>query len=321
MISLLQFIYKKAFDNNNDNDSCKEKIESETIIAENLLAELDDLRQSNEEKREEQGNLIIEDEGCFYKTGTVTTVNNEYIVIENKYMCEIKSVIPKDLKKGDKVYYIAYKINKNDELKIKRIEYIIENAWENETCETENLNVGLNTDSENKEEIDSKTFTDQTDEKLNINTDNSDKIVEIRKINKRTVIGKVIKRQGREIHLEDGMSVSLDKIICEFVPYNGDWVKLECIVEVDTNSPNLTGEILEVESIAPLRQYNKLDTVTSYDESTESGVISDTVFTKAVCNPGYIPCAGDKVAVHKIESDQGVVHRWRALLVVPIEDV
>ncbi|XP_058797629.1 probable RNA helicase armi isoform X2 [Phymastichus coffea] len=291
MISLIEYVSNKLFNNENscDNIVVPDKLEE-------LLAKIDDAKQINEEIDEPQLNNIEDEEGCFYKTGTVTVLKQDYVLIDDDHICETKYVIPTDLKEGDQVYYMAYKKDKNDDLKVRKIIYKIESVWEDEEKPVHNI--------------------PKSD--LNHELNNTEK----KGMNKRIIVGKVNERKGREISLEDNTCINLDNVSAEFVPVIGDWVKLECLVEVNEDVPNFQGEILEIEEMKPLRSLQKLGKVTEYDEETSSGLIENTiVFVKTVCLAGYIPCIGDKVVVHCIESDQRIGKHWRALEVVPMEDV
>lgn len=272
-----------------------------------ILARVNEIRHVPEQIEIPQLNLVDDEAGCFYKTGTVTLVQDTYVLVDN-LVCEMKYVIPDDIKKGDEVYYLAYKINRSEELKIRKIlEKTNDKKWDvNETDHNENQQ---STDLE-------------TEPDVNLNVANSSKVDKKRSINQRTVVGKVSSRKGRQIFLEDDTCVDLDKVEADFVPFIGDWVKLDCKVEVDEERSDLKGEILQITSLSAVRQISKIGKITAYNEGTESGTIEKiVVFTKASCAPGYIPCVGDKVVVQSIESDQGVQLHWRALQVVPMEDV
>ncbi|PBC31819.1 RNA helicase armi [Apis cerana cerana] len=125
------------------------------------------------------------------------------------------------------------------------------------------------------------------------------------------IIGKVTEQPNNII-------VDLNKVQSEFIPVIGDWLKLESEVEIDEVSYNLSGEILEIKKIQPLRSKLNIGIVSYFDPIKEIGVIGkDTVFNKRICDTGYIPCVGDKVINDSIESDQGI-YTWRSLTVVPV---
>ncbi|XP_043665275.1 RNA helicase Mov10l1-like isoform X1 [Vespula pensylvanica] len=224
-------------------------------------------------------------EGCYYKTGNVTFVNDDYILIDNRYMCDATSVLIGKPKVGDMVYYLAYKKNEDNDQKICKIISVIEESWDN-------------------------TITvSQT------NIDKADILI-------RSIIGKVIRREGRKAFIDpNDICIDLDKINSEFIPVVGDWLKVESLVEVNENKTDLTGEILEISRIQPLRFKLDIDVITDYDPVKQYGTIGKSiVFNKAACESGYIPYVGDKVASDTIESDQGI-YSWRSLSVVPLVQV
>ncbi|KAK0163342.1 hypothetical protein PV327_007034 [Microctonus hyperodae] len=136
---------------------------------------------------------------------------------------------------------------------------------------------------------------------------------------KKSVVVKVMERKGRIFHCEpSNIKFNLDKINSTFVPYVGDWLTLKSLVELNEESGDLSGDILEIDEIQPLRSKIKIGLITKYDQQTGVGVVeNDTIFVKSLCKPGYIPCIGDKVVCDSIESDQGI-YTWRCLTVVPL---
>ncbi|XP_047346297.1 probable RNA helicase armi isoform X2 [Vespa velutina] len=245
------------------------------------LQKEDALTSKNEETCEE----TYDEEGSYYKTGNVTFVNDEYVLIDNCYMCETTNVLTSKPKVGDMVYYFAYKKNEDNDQKIYKIISIIEESW------------------------DDTVIVPQTN------------IVKVDILTK-TIIGKVISRKGRKVFIDpNDICIDLDKINSEFIPIVGDWLQLECLVEFDEKKTDLTGKIIEINRIRPLRSKLDINVITVYDPIKEYGTIGKTtVFNKAVCESGYIPYVGDKVASDTIESDQGI-YSWRSLTVVPLLQV
>jgi hypothetical protein len=303
MISLFKYIFNKLFYNNikSNHDNDNNKLD---INIENLLDQIKEIRQNNIDTEELTFNVTHNEQGCFYKSGIISLVNNYYVLVENKYICETKDIIPIDLKEGDKVYYIAYKVSKNEELKIHKIIDKINISWD-----TDNQTECYKKDQISKNKI---------KENLNLNVPSSDLVLNKRQLNERVILGKVNKRKGRNIFLEDNICINLNNVHSTFIPMIGDWIQLECIVEVNEDVSNFKGEILEIKSLLPLRHLRQLGKVTEYNNILKFGIIENTImFTKDVCTSGYIPCVGDKVVVQSIESDQGIQQQWRALTVVP----
>lgn len=225
-------------------------------------------------------------EGCFYKTGTVTTITADCVIIDKLYMCESVNVNVDNLKVGDRIQYMAYQRDHSEEPRIRKITSIVDDNWDTEDVQTQSADL---TQSQ---------------------------------IMKRSIVAKVMRREGRQVFLEPvNVSLNLDKVKSTFIPYVGDWLQLESLVELDENSGDLGGEVLEVDNIRPLRSKLKVGNVSSWDSHSGVGAVDkDIVFNKGSCEPGYVPCVGDKVVTDCIESDQGM-YTWRSLTVVPLVQV
>lgn len=220
-------------------------------------------------------------EGCFHRTGIITSMNPDYLIIDDKYTCKSANARVPDIEIGVKVSYVAFQRSKDEEMKITKISSVVDELWEN--CDS-------SVDNNVKNEI------------LN-----------------RVVVGQVVRREQRNVFVEPGeISFSLDEVHSEFVPLVGDWVKVRCIVRVDDTVVDYSGDVLEVDQISPLRSKLTTGIVTYYDVKSGFGTVDNNVgFNKTNCEPGYIPRTGDKVITDCIESDQGK-HTWRSLSVVPL---
>lgn len=229
------------------------------------------------------------DEGCFYKTGVITAMKDDFVLLDNKYICDMDKVAVK-VKVGDKVNYLSYQLDRNKEQKVRKIMSLCDTMWEDEHHHQE---------SSAKPE---PTIKGQMMDK--------------------TIVGKVMRREGRIVFVEPhNIDFNLDNVRSDFIPLVGDWVSLNALVEVREDAADLNGQVLEVESVRPLRSKLQTGNVTTYNLNTEVGTIDrNTIFTKAVCEPGYVPCVGDKIVTDSIESDQGVCV-WRSLTVVPLNQV
>lgn len=238
---------------------------------------------------------VVKKEGCFYTTGYITYVVDDYVLVDDHLICETVNIHlnnANNLKIGDKVYYLALQKDENTETKIKKIISIIDD---------ETWDVAEDEVTKNKRKINN----------------------EVEKpIMKRTAIGKVMRREGRKAFIEPlNIYIDLDKINSEFIPMVGDWLKLESLVEVDEDSTDLCGEILEVDRIQPLRSKLNIGIVTTYDPVKGMGTIEkNIIFNKKSCEAGYTPVVGDKVVSDSIESEQGI-YTWRSLTVVPLIQV
>lgn len=261
------------------------------------MADVDKILKDAERESIETSAVVTEDlpqqigECCFYATGIVTAIRDEYVLIDNKYLCDIHRVAI-EVKIGNKVRYLAYQLDKNKELKIHKIIDFADSTWDDDD--------------------------DDNNEQVLANLKATDSIVKGQMMN-RTLVGKVMRREGRIVFIEPhNITFNLDNVRSEFIPIAGDWVNISSLVEVSADAADLNGEVLEVDSISPLRSNLHTGTITKYDVNTGVGNIDrTTIFTKTVCEPGYVPCEGDKIVTDSIESDQGPF-AWRSLTIVPL---
>jgi len=240
---------------------------------------------------EEDTDIITEEEekldeaGCYYKTGYITQLTQNDILIDDCYIYVKNDDSTNNLKIGDKIQYKIYRRNSNEEPKIKKIICVInDQSWDNANVE-------------------------------------SKEVVHTQMMSK-SVIAKVTKREGRVIVVEpNNIRIDLSKVQSDFIPLIGDWLILESLVELSNNSTDLRDEILEVDKITPLRSKLNVGVVSKYNHENEVGLIDkEVIFHKRVCEPGYIPRVGDKVVSDSIESDQGQ-YNWRSITVVPLIQV
>lgn len=241
-----------------------------------IISRIESIRDSNVIAKTEKA---PHREGCYYKTGSVTHVATDYVLIDDDYMYERNDDLSVNLKVGDKVYYMAYLRDSDGVLKVRKIISVIEDEWDD-------LRVA------SRREACSRMIP-------------------------RSVIAKVTKRQGRIVVVEpNNIRIDLNKVRSAFIPLVGDWLTLESLVELNDRSTDMSGEILEVDSIKPLRSKLDVGIISKYD--LDVGVIDrQIIFHKQACEPGYIPCVGDKVVSDGIESDQGQ-YTWRSITVIPL---
>ncbi|XP_076298208.1 putative RNA helicase armitage isoform X2 [Lasioglossum baleicum] len=222
--------------------------------------------------------------GC-YKTGKITFVATDYVMVDNFYVCDRGTISAiNNLEVGDKVYYSTSKEGSENQCKIKII-CVIDESWDDSAAESQTELTETRTLSACK-------------------------------------IGKVIECKKRQLIVDPhDIRVNLNDVQSEFIPVIGDWLQIEADVETDSNCFDSNKEILKIKRIQPLRSKFDIGTVSSYDSVKEIGTIDkDIVFNKRICDSGYIPCVGDKVVHDSIESDQGF-YTWRSLTVVPIAQV
>lgn len=265
-------------------DKSKEEKNIDEIISRVEHAKEDaDVGADAEEGKNIEEKKTLSKEGCYYKTGSITYVSENHVLIDNCYMYEKNDDITSNLKVGDKIYYSMYLRDTNTEPKVRKIIYVIDDTWDNAYIKSK-----------------------------------EDTIIHNRMIS-RSIVAKVTKREGRIAVVEpNNIRIDLSKVQSDFIPLIGDWLTLDSLVELNDNSTDLSGEVLEVDRIKSLRSKLDIGVITKYDPQNEVGVIDKCViFHKRACEPGYIPRIGDKVVSDSIESDQGQ-YSWRSITIVPL---
>lgn len=214
-------------------------------------------------------NVDVLEYSCYHRTGIVTSVCDNGILIDNKFLYSENSL---GIAVGTTVSYVCY--TDNNETKISNLS-IVDNEW---NCVVSN---------------------------------------EQRNWCYRTVLGKVVKRDKRNVYIDtDNIVVNLNNVNSEFIPIVGDWVELEVISEIDENVTDLCGNILKVHKINPLRHKVVEGNIKTWDVSTQTGTINFNIFfdRESLC-VGYVPVLKDKVVAEIIESEQSKC-TWRALKVL-----
>ncbi|EZA47489.1 hypothetical protein DMN91_005067 [Ooceraea biroi] len=249
----------------------------ETEDINEVISRIEAKRQRNVSAKPEEA---LNGEGCYYRTGSITKVATDYVLIDDNYMYEKNDDLSINLKVGDKVYYLAYLRDPNAEPKIRKIISVLD---------------------------------DESWDAVHVKT----KRAAHNQVIPRSIIARVTKREGRIAIVEpNNVRIDLSKVQSDFIPLIGDWLILESLVELSNSSTDLSGEILEVDRIKPLRSKLDVGVISKYD--LDVGIIDrQIIFHKQACEPGYIPCIGDKVVSDSIESDQGQ-YTWRSITVVPL---
>lgn len=240
-----------------------------------------DLVDAGEKENTEEKN-IFNKEGCYQQRGIITYVDNNHVVIDERYTYEKNDDMTSNLEVGDKIIYMTYVRDPNVEPKVQKILSVINDTWDNANARSEKH------------------------------------IVHTPMI-ERNIVAKVTKREGRIAVVEPhNIRIDLSKVQSDFIPMIGDWLMIESFVEVNSNSTDLSGEVLEVDRIKSLRSKLDIGVISKYDRQNEVGIIDKRViFHKRACEPGYIPHVGDKVVSESIESDQGQCS-WRSITIVPL---
>lgn len=136
--------------------------------------------------------------------------------------------------------------------------------------------------------------------------------------NNRIIICKVDKRIDRKLYLFPGdIEVDLNNASVEFLPIVGDWLELDVKCTINENSVNLLGNLIEINSISPVRSHVVSGTISSWNSEQNTGLINKNIFYNLhSLSCGYNPVLGDRVVVQVIESEQNRCC-WRALQVIP----
>lgn len=272
--------------------------------------DIDEVRRvlSEEQQQEDEGgaeegiirrqDLLEEHDGvgCQNRSGIVTLLSDDYGFVDGKLCFNLKDC-PLDVRIGDCVTYIAYRLFADDEWRISKILIVQDRSWDDDN--------GTQT-AEPAAPVINKVL---------------DTIL-------KNIVGKVHERNGREVTIvPDMVTFNLDSVSSDFVPIIGDWIELEALVQTnvyDNDSGDVDGSgdtgdvVLQVNSIRPLRSRVQVGRVTHWDTRTFVGTISTGIlFTRDALDFGYIPTVGDEVVVDAIESDQ-IGFIWRALTVVSV---
>ncbi|KAG5887039.1 hypothetical protein JTB14_029998 [Gonioctena quinquepunctata] len=136
--------------------------------------------------------------------------------------------------------------------------------------------------------------------------------------NSRILICKVEQRVDRKLILSpNDVTLNLDAIPLEFLPIVGDWLEIDVKCTINENNLDLSGKILEINRVSPVRLHLETGKVTGWKDSEWAGVINKNIyFNKEALSTGYIPLVGDRVVGEVIESDQGRCN-WRAIKILP----
>ena len=267
----MSYVYSKETAKNTDEEI------NEVISRIELANEIN----TNKIEKEEEA---LNEEGCYYKMGSISHISTDCILIDDSYIYDIIDDSTNNLKVGDKIYYLLYLRDPNTKPKVRKIICVIDDDWNNE-----NINV-----------------------KNNVHTC----------MTSTSIVVKVTKREGRIAIVEpSNIRIDLCTVRSNFIPIVGDWLVLDCFVKLNNESEDWMGEILEINGIKPLRSQLNCGVISKYNPENKVGIINkNIIFYKRLCGMGYIPCVGDNVVTESIESDQGQ-YKWRSLTITPLMQV
>ncbi|XP_050076127.1 probable RNA helicase armi [Anopheles maculipalpis] len=292
MFRLTAWVIRKALEKSPTNQ--KLSLEEKIRLYEEKLQEEEE--NDTNKKQEQIAKQTVEPTDCFQTTGTITEVRADYVIIDGIYF------VPKTLLKNTdagahveentKLQFLANR--KTDPLsgetstKVVKIISILGNQWSSgagdiAAAEEEDWNQPLDSSSTN-----ATTYY---------------------KTNRRREPGTVIGSENDILIVEtdagDPISVNIDKTRMSFVPAMGDYVTLDCVVQIDGTFVDLKGEVLEVVGIEPARIIADIGTIASSEP--EGGEIrttttNSTVIYQRTILTDYRPKTGDRVEFKAVEN-------------------
>lgn len=136
--------------------------------------------------------------------------------------------------------------------------------------------------------------------------------------NTRVIICKVEKQINRTLIVSPGdIVINLNDTSMDFLPVVGDWIELDVKCAINEKVIDLSGQIIEINKVSPVRAHIVADIITTWDVVRQVGTLNRNIFfNKWSLSFGYVPMVGDKVISEIIESDQDLCP-WRALKVIP----
>ncbi|XP_063245022.1 probable RNA helicase armi isoform X2 [Bacillus rossius redtenbacheri] len=223
---------------------------------------------------------------CEARTGVITMVKENHGLIDKTYLFDLDLFPLQRLCVGQSVKFLAYRKNKQSGWNVRKIFGIVHEMWDGEG------NAGPETS--------------------NKNAGSAEKMQSM----KTKLVRKVDQRDGRTLILVPGdIECNLDSVASEFTPVVGDWLQLEAVVAVDEDVADVSGEVLSIDSVTPLRSRVTEAAVTRLLEDGCGIINLEIFFSPDACEMGYKPCVGDRVACQAIESEQWNLI-WRAIQVV-----
>ncbi|XP_053684701.1 probable RNA helicase armi [Sabethes cyaneus] len=251
-----------------------------------LEAQLEDDKQ--EEETEKKSLEIVqkkEPTNCFQLTGTITKIEANYIIIDDNLYVDKKVLetcpFQHQLEPGVRVSYLGYRATDDEPTKVIKLDSLLGEVWGNnkdilQTQEEEQVEV---------HEIDATYFN----------------------YNQRSEQGTVsAKRLGLlTVEIDQGThSIDMDNLTMTFIPEVGDFVVLDCMVQIDESYFDTRGNILEVRGITPSRLVQGTGYVMKADNEggeirTEDGTYT---YLADICESGQLPNQGDKVVFEAVEN-------------------
>ncbi|XP_053674627.1 probable RNA helicase armi [Anopheles nili] len=278
MLHLVKWAVNKVLEPKTDPDAIQRKIRY-------LEQQLEESKDDNAHSSSQTVQEIMEPTDCFKKSGTITEMKADFFVIDGIYFVPKallkNNPIAKHIEENARLEFLAY--NKVDPssgetiTKVIKILRILDGLWNDESDWNKPSNVNPTMYYKN---------------------------------NRRREPGKVIAKENENVTVEtdagDPICVNIDKTPVTFVPVLGDYVTLDCIVQMDQDFVDFKGEVLDVVGIEPSRIVTDTGVVTMIEP--EGGEIRTTangtfIYQTEVLMNGYRPMNGDRVSFKAIENE------------------
>ncbi|EDX09086.1 GD13767 [Drosophila simulans] len=165
---------------------------------------------------------------CTARKGVITSLESDRGVIDKGvfFDCKVAEDIILDLQVGCVVEYLTF--TTGEAMRVVKVKRIIEHCWEDTS----------------QQEIEKAVDNLKNEKPKFFNTET------------RRVLGLISQRLASSIDVETDygqLTVELDNIEMNFIPTNGDRVRLECNIQLDDGFVDKQGEILEVTKLFPTR--------------------------------------------------------------------
>lgn len=262
-----------------------------------LEAQLEDEDEANggadaaeQRKRLEEQSRQVIPTNCSLQTGTLTKVEPECVVIDS--VLYVKKKVLQDcpfrqqLEVGSRVTYLAYRPvddDDDDELRVTKLESIMDDGWDK--------NKGPTTVDEENAKLMKELAPTYFD------------------MNQRSEQGKITAKRNGLLTVETDLrviSVEMDDVELTYVPERGDYVVLECIMQIDESFFDTRGDILEVKKISPTRLVRGSGLVGKSDDRGGEIMTDDGkyYYCVEVCEEAAKPGHGDRVIFEAVENEE-----------------
>uniref|UniRef100_A0A1Q3FX64 RNA helicase n=1 Tax=Culex tarsalis TaxID=7177 RepID=A0A1Q3FX64_CULTA len=241
-----------------------------------------------ERKRlEEQRQLVqVKPTNCFQQTGSITKVEADYVVIDGSLYVKKKVLqdfsFRQQLEVGSRVSYLAYRSADDDEFRVTKLECILSEGW------GEDNQAPTKVDEENVQlmkELAPTYFN----------------------FNQRSEQGTIIAKRSGLLTVETDLRkipIEMDNVELTYIPEMGDYVVLECMVQIDESFFDTRGDILEVKKISPTRLVRGSGYVSKANDCGGEIMSDDGTYYYCVenCEDASKPNHGDRVIFEAVEN-------------------